>query len=760
MQGNEEVTRDDVLEYHRRDRPGKLQIQATKPLLSQRDLSLAYSPGVAHAVRALDEDPLQAYDYTAKGNLVAVVSNGSAVLGLGNRGPVAAKPVMEGKALLFKQFADVDVFDIELDAVTADEIVTGVKLIAPGFGGINLEDIAAPICFEVEDRLREMLDVPVFHDDQHGTAIITGAALTNALELAGKEITRIRVVINGAGAAGVACARMYEALGVPRENITMFDRVGMIYEGRLEEMDPHKGRFARPGPPIDLGRALQGADVFLGVSVANVLSPEMLAGMAPDPILFLLANPDPEIRYELAVEARPDAIVATGRSDYPNQVNNVLTFPFVFRGALDVRARSINEAMKLAAVRALASLAREIVPERVLEAYDLQRLKFGRKYIIPKPTDDRALEWVSAAVAEAAMESGVARVGIDPVQYRERMRGMARRGWHVVQSVIEKAKHDPKRLVFPEGEHPKVIRAARLLQSEGIARPILLGRPQVVAQTIFDLGLEYRPTIVEPAQSPQLDLYADEIYRLRQRRGVTMERARTLARSPNSFGLMMVRTGEADALLSGLSHDYPDVLRPILHLIGTRPGVKTVGGVFMVMSGNHVYFIADGLVNIDPSAEDLAEIAILTADFARDFDIAPQIAMISFSNFGSVRHPEVLKVREAVDIVRHRRPDLTVDGEMQADTALSTEIADERYPFSKVRGANVLIFANLDAANAAFKVLAQLGNTYVVGPVLLGTDHSVHPLQPSADVHSIVLLGALAAVEAQEHERRKLHIGG
>ncbi|MBV9279058.1 MAG: NADP-dependent malic enzyme, partial [Chloroflexi bacterium] len=538
-----QITREDVLEYHRGERPGKLQIQPTKPLLSQRDLSLAYSPGVAFAVQALDEDTLLAYEYTAKGNLIAVVSNGSAILGMGNRGPIPAKPVMEGKALLFKRLADVDVFDIEVNAPSAQEIIDAVRMIAPGFGGINLEDIAAPICFEVEERLRAMLDIPVFHDDQHGTAIISGAALLNALELVDKDIRRLRVVINGAGAAGVACANIYVELGVPRESIVMFDRVGLVYQGRTEEMDPYKGRLAQPrdvswdgGPPIrTLAEALKGADLLLGVSVANVVSPEMLLGMNPNPILFLLANPDPEIRYELAVETRPDAIVATGRSDHPNQVNNVLGFPFVFRGALDVRASAINEEMKMAAARALAALAREDVPEAVLKAYGLQRLLFGRDYIIPKPNDARVLQWVAPAVAQAAMESGVARRRVDLDEYRERLRHMQRRGWRVMHGVAEKARRDPKRVVLVEGEHPKMLRTAQQMERDGIGVPLLLGRPEVIQHETDLLGLTLRPTVVQIEEWPRLEAYVEEIYRRRQRKGLTRLRAQEMARDSNVF---------------------------------------------------------------------------------------------------------------------------------------------------------------------------------------------------------------------------------
>jgi malate dehydrogenase (oxaloacetate-decarboxylating)(NADP+) len=747
------ISEEDVLEYHRGERPGKLQIQATKPLLTQRDLSLAYSPGVAFAVQALDEDPRLAYEYTAKGNLVAVVTNGTAILGMGNRGPLAAKPVMEGKAILFKNLADVDVFDIELDAPRPEQVIEAVRMLAPGFGGINLEDIAAPSCFEVEERLRELLPIPVFHDDQHGTAIVVGAALINALELTGKDIHSIKIVVNGAGAAGVACANMFVELGAPRENITMFDRLGMIVEGRTEEMDPYKGRFAQPPPAIDLGAAMRGADVFLGLSVGNVVTPDMLEGMKPDPILFTLANPEPEIRYDLAMATRPDAIVATGRSDHPNQVNNVLVFPYIFRGALDVQASAINEAMKLAAAHALADLAREYVPESVLRAYGLEQLRFGRDYIIPKPNDHRALEWVSPAVAAAAMESGVARTAIDIEAYRERLHMGRGRGQQIIRAIVEKAERDPKRLVFAEGEHPTILRAARILEHEGVAEVILLGRREIIEQRLAILGLHIEPTIIEPEQSPHLSEYAAEIYRLRQRHGVTWHGAQTMAREPNIFGLMMVRSGAADAFLSGLTYEYPSVVRPILELIRTRPGASTMAGAYMVIARGRAYFFADGLININPTSVELAEIAITTADFARQLDIEPHIAMISFSNFGSLRVPESEKVQQAVRLVRERRPDLDIDGEMQADTALSTQIIEEHYPFSRVRNANVLIFPNLDAANSSLKVLSQLSDVEVTGPIIVGAAKPVQVLQHGFGPRDIQRIAALAVVEAQELER-------
>lgn len=748
------VSRADVLEYHEGERPGKLQIQATKPLLTQRDLSLAYSPGVAHAVMALAADPLLAYRYTAKGNLVAVVTNGTAILGLGDRGPVAAKPVMEGKAVLFKRLADVDVFDIELDAPDAETVVSATRAIAPGFGGINLEDIAAPAAFEIEERLQAALDIPVFHDDQHGTAIIVGAALRNALLLTGKDIHSIRVVVIGAGAAAVATANFFVELGVRVGHITMFDRIGMVYEGRTEEMDRYKARFAQPGPPRTLAEALVGADVLLGLSAANVVTPEMLGSMAPDPILFTLANPEPEIGYRLAVETRPDAIVATGRSDFPNQVNNVLAFPYIFRGALDVQARAINMPMQLAASRALANLAKEYVPESVLRAYGVERLTFGRDYILPKPNDHRLLEWVAPAVAEAAMETGVARRTVDIAEYREHLQAGGSRGWRVVHSILEKAQQTPRRLVFAEGEHPTILRAVQQMKAEGLSEPILLGNRETISARIKDLGLRIRPKVIEPGDSKRLEAYAEEIYRLRQRKGVTRQRADEMVRDPNIFGLMMVRMGDADGFVSGLTYEYPAVVRPTLQLIRTRPGVSTMVGAYIVIARGRAYVFADALINVDPDPARMAEIAILTAGFVRQLDIEPHVAMISFSNFGSVPGSEPEKVQQALRIAREREPDLNIDGEMQVDTALSGEIMEEYYPFSQIRNANTLIFPNLDAANSSLKLLSRLGDVEVIGPILVGANRPVQVLQHAATVQDIVRMAALAAMEAQDLEQR------
>ncbi len=744
------MLREDALEYHRKGRPGKLEIVPTKPMITQRDLSLAYSPGVAYPVLEIEKDPDLAYEYTIKGNLVAVISNGTAILGLGDRGALASKPVMEGKAVLFKKFADVDAIDIEVNTRDPDEFIRVVQAIAPTFGGINLEDIKAPECFYIEETLRATLDIPVFHDDQHGTAVISAAALLNALELVGKRIDEIKVVINGAGASGIACADLWVKLGVRKENLILLDTKGVIYKGRKEGMNPYKERFAADTEARTLAEAIRGADVFLGLSVADVLTPEMVKSMAERPIIFALANPDPEIRYELAKEVRPDAIVATGRSDYPNQVNNVLGFPFIFRGALDVRARAINDEMKLAAARALAALAREDVPDSVLKAYGLETLRFGPDYIIPKPMDPRVMLWEAPAVAQAAMETGVARIHIDVEEYRERLAARLGKGTQVMRFIINKAKAAPKRIAFGEGEEPKILRAAALVQEEGIGRPILIGRPEVIRRRIEELGLRCQPEIVYPPEFPRLEEYAQHLYEKRQRKGVTLPLARTLMREPNYFGPMMVEMGDADAFISGLTYDYPAVIRPALQVVGVREGMRKVAGLYIMIVKEKVYFFTDATVNIEPTAEDLAEIAIMAADFARRFDIEPRVAMLSFSNFGSTRHPLSEKVRQAVEIVRQRRPDILIDGEMQADTAVVPEIIEERYPFSRVKDANVLVFPDLEAANVSYKLLQRLGNAQAIGPILLGMGKPVHVLQTGDEVQDIVFIAAIAALDAQE----------
>ncbi|NUQ36888.1 MAG: NADP-dependent malic enzyme [Caldilineales bacterium] len=741
--------RDEALAYHRQGRPGKIEVTPTKPLLTQHDLSLAYTPGVAQPVLDIAEDAAKAFEYTAKGNLVAVLSNGTAILGLGNLGALAAKPVMEGKGVLFKRFADVDVFDIEVDTLDPDEIIRVGQLIAPTFGGINLEDIKAPECFYIEQELERTTNIPIFHDDQHGTAIISGAALLNALELNGKAIADVRIVINGAGAAGIACADFYVALGATHANIMLCDSSGVVYQGRAKGMNPWKEKYAAATERRTLTDALVGADVFIGLSVANTVSAEMVRSMAEDPILFAMANPDPEIPYPDAMAARPDVIMGTGRSDYPNQVNNVLGFPFIFRGALDVQATSVNMTMKIAAARALAEMAHEDVPDSVLKAYGLDGLRFGRDYLIPKPLDPRVLTHVAPAVARAAMETGVARRQIDLEAYPDQLRARQGLGLAMMRGIIRQAQADPKCVALADGSHPRVIRAAHLLEQQGIARPILLGDPARIAAELERLGLDYTPTIIHPARYEQRETYAQALYNRRNRKGMTPGMARQLVTQPNYLGAIMVELGDADAFVSGLTYNYPDVLRPALQVVGTRADVSTISGVYMMIVRDKVYFFADATVNPDPTAAQLAEIAIQAAEVAQTFGVTPRVAMISFSNFGSTRFPQSEKVRGAVEIVRQLRPDLAVDGEMQADTAVSAELVDAHFPMSQVKGANVLVFPNLDAANAAYKLMARLGGAEAVGPILRGMNKPVHILPTGSEVRDIVNVVALAVVDAQ-----------
>ena len=653
-------TRQEALDYHRRGRPGKIQIAPTKPLDSQLHLSLAYSPGVAEAVLEIDKDPLTVFEMTARANLVAVISNGSAILGLGDRGPLASKPVMEGKGVLFKKFADVDVFDIEITSRGAEEIIDVCKALAPTFGGINLEDIKAPECFEIEERLKEELDIPVFHDDQHGTAIISGAALINALEVTGKRAEDIKVVINGAGASAIATGKFFKELGVARENILMLDSRGVIHHQREDGMNIYKTEFAIPTNARTLHDALQGADALIGLSIAGSVTQEMIMGMAPDPMLFVMANPTPEIMPELALEVRPDAIIGTGRSDYVNQVNNVLGFPFIFRGALDVYATGINEEMKLAAARALAALAHEDVPDSVLMAYGQESIKFGKDYLIPKPLDPRVMLWVAPAVAEAAMKSGVARRQIDLDEYREELINRQGSGRQVRQNIINRARTGQRqRIVFPEGEEPKIIRAALQVRDEGIGEPILLGRPERIQQTIDGLGLNYQPNCFDHYVADNLSEYGDMLYDLRHRRGFTRGKAHSLARQRNYYASLMVKKGDADAMVSGLAYEYPDVIRPALQVFGTRAGATRAAGVYLMVIEGRSYLFSDATVNIDPDAETLAEIkdanAILANDFALTLGLDPRVAMLSFSNFGATPHPLSDKVRRAVELVRARR---------------------------------------------------------------------------------------------------------
>jgi len=748
-----EIRRKDALDYHRQGRKGKIELTPTKPCRTQWDLSLAYTPGVAEPCKEIHRDAELSFEYTARGNLVAVVSNGTAVLGLGNIGAAASKPVMEGKAVLFKRFADIDVFDLEVGSENPDDVIKFCQLLEPTCGGINLEDIKAPECFYIEETLRKTMSIPAFHDDQHGTAIISGAALLNALELVGKKIDRVRVVFNGAGAAGLASALHYVRLGVRKKNITMCDIYGVIYEGRAEGMNPYNSRFAVKTSKRRLAEVLEGADVLVGLSVGDCVTPEMLQPMAERPIIFALANPIPEISYEKAKAARPDAIVATGRSDFPNQVNNVLGFPGIFRGALDVRARAINEEMKVAATHALGALAKEDVPDSVLRAYGLGRLQFGPEYIIPKPFDPRVLIWESAAVAEAAMRTAVAQIQIDLTTYRDELARRLGRTYEVMQNVRQRAQAAPKRIVFSEGEHDKVLRASHQIMEERIAYPILLGRPAVIAHRFRELGFEDMcPEVIDPLRSPRFESYVQEFYRLRRRRGVTQSEAHEQMLNPNYFGAMMVHMGDADGFLAGVSQHYPDTIRPALEIIKTRPDVHRVAAVFVIVTKKDVYFFADTHVNINPTAEDLAEIAVLAAEVAREFDVEPRVAMLSFSNFGSTHHPEAEKMRRAAELVAEKDPELMVDGEMMADTALVPEILEEEYPFSKLKGgATVLVFPDLEAANIAYKMMMRIGGAEALGPILMGLSKSVHVLQRGATVEEIINMAAIAVVDAQKH---------
>jgi len=750
------ITREEALEYHRLGgKPGKVSVVPTKPMDTQRDLSLAYTPGVAVPVLEIADHPELAYEYTSKGNLVAVVSNGTAILGLGDRGALASKPVMEGKGVLFKRFADVDVFDIELDSHDPDEIIRVVAAIAPTFGGINLEDIKAPECFYIEETLKGMLDIPVFHDDQHGTAIISGAALLNGLEIVDKQIDEVQVTISGAGASAISCAKLMVRLGVKREHITLVDSRGVVYKGRTAGMNKYKERFAHKTDKRTLADAVRGADVFYGLSVADILTPEMIKHMTERPLIFAMANPDPEIKYELAKETRPDAIVATGRSDYPNQINNVLGFPFIFRGALDVGARAINEEMKVAAVYALAKLTKEDVPDSVLQAYRLESLKFGPDYIIPKPLDPRVLLWEAPAVAQAAMETGVARRQIDLDEYREQLAFRQGMGEQVRHHILHEAQScpDKKRIVFAEGEEKKIIRAAARIEDEGIGAPILIGRKEIIEEHIETLGLQCCPEIVDPATFDRLEEYAMAYYELRQRKGVALWDAHKRVREPNILGPMMVKMGDADAFISGLTYDYPEVIRPALQIHHTHAGASRAAGVYIIIVDNRVYLFTDATVNIDPTAEDLAEIACLSADFARQLGLEPRVALLSFSNFGSTPHLLSEKVRRAMDIIRGRCPDFAVDGEMQADTAVVPEIVEQRYPFSAVKDANVLVFPSLEAANIAYKLLQRLGNAQAIGPILLGMGAPVHVLQTGDEVRDIVNIAAVAVMDAMNREK-------
>jgi malate dehydrogenase (oxaloacetate-decarboxylating)(NADP+) len=746
---------DDAREYHRQEPPGKIAIETTKPTNTQRDLSLAYSPGVAAPCLDIAEDPEAVFEYTAKGNLVAVVSNGSAVLGLGNIGASASKPVMEGKGVLFKRFADIDVFDIELDIEEVDPFCEAVTAMEPTFGGVNLEDIKAPECFEIEERLREEMDVPVFHDDQHGTAIISGAALMNAVEISDKDLSEIEIVFSGAGASAIATAKFYVSLGARRENITMCDSSGIITEERAAagDVNEYKSQFASDGPGGDLAEAIEGADVFVGLSVGGIVSQEMVQSMNDNPIIFAMANPDPEITYEDAKDARDDTVImATGRSDYPNMVNNVLGFPFLFRGALDVRATEINEEMKAAAAEALAELARKDVPDAVVKAYGDDPLQFGPDYVIPKPLDPRVLFEVAPSVAQAAMESGAARTEIDLEQYREELEARLGKSREMMRVVLNKAKSDPKRIALAEGTDEKMIRAAYQLSEQGIAEPVLLGNADEIRRTASRLGLSFEPEVVDPKHR-DVSAYGDRLHELRKRKGITRREANDLVRrDTNYLGSVMVKSGDVDAMLTGLTHHYPSALRPPLQIIGSAEDTETVAGVYMLTFKNRVIFCADTTVNQDPDAETLAEVTRHTADLARRFNVEPRAAMLSYSNFGSVDNEGTRKPRDAVEILHDDdEVDFPVDGEMQADTAVVDDILNGTYEFSELdEAANVLVFPNLEAGNIGYKLLQRLGGAEAIGPMLVGMDQPVHVLQRGDEVKDIVNLASVAVVDAQE----------
>ncbi len=745
----------EALEYHSEGKPGKIEVRPTKPYSSQRDLSLAYSPGVAEPCKKIAANKDEVYRYTAKGNLVAVISNGTAVLGLGDIGPEASKPVMEGKGLLFKIFADIDVFDIELDCTSIDHFISTVKAISPTFGGINLEDIKAPECFEIENRLKEELDIPIMHDDQHGTAIISSAALINALEIAKKKIEKVRIVVNGAGASAMACIRLYEALGAKKENIVMLDSKGVIRKDR-KDLNRYKKEFATDQDFYKLGDALVDADVFLGLSKGNILSKAMIKTMAENPIVFALANPDPEIAYKDAISSRKDIIVATGRSDHPNQVNNVLGFPFIFRGALDVRATAINEAMKLAAVKAIADIAKEPVPEEVNEAYDSRNLSFGRDFIIPKPLDPRLLLAIAPAVAKAAMESGVAQEPItDWPAYRIELSRRLGLDNKLIKNMTTRAQRKPQRVVFAEADNYRVLKAAQIVKDENIAIPILLGNQSRINALIEENSLELEGIeIIDPKEEELKETrvkYGKVLFNKRQRRGFTEFEAVRKMRDRNYFGSMMVEMGDADALISGITRNYPEAIRPGLQVIGTQKGVNKIAGMYILMTKNGPLFFADTTVNVNPSAQDLADIAFLTAKSVERLKMKPRIAMLSFANFGSTDFEESRKVAEAVKILHEKHPELVVDGELQANFAMSKDLMKEKFPFSKLvnKKVNVLIFPNLSSGNIAYKLVQELAEQEAIGPILLGLNKPLHILQLGSNVREIVNMVTIAAVDAQ-----------
>ncbi len=756
------IKRKEALNYHERPIPGKIQVIPTKKYATQRDLSLAYSPGVAEPCLEIEKELNDVYRYTNKGNLVAVISNGTAVLGLGNIGPEASKPVMEGKGLLFKIFADIDVFDIEIKTQDVEEFIETVKNIAPTFGGINLEDIKAPEAFEIETRLKKELDIPVMHDDQHGTAIISSAALLNALEIAGKKIDEVSIVISGAGASAVSCTRLYKSLGARSENIVMLDSKGVIRSDR-QDLSVEKAEFATNKELHNLEDAIQDADVFIGLSVANILSPEMILSMNRDPIVFALANPDPEIEYHLAVKTRDDLIMATGRSDHPNQVNNVLGFPFIFRGALDVRATKINEEMKMAAVLALAELAKEPVPEQVNIAYEETKLIFGKDYLIPKPFDPRLIATIPIAVAKAAIESGVAKKVIDNWRrYEDELYDRMGHDNKMIRFITNRAKMNPKRIVFAEADHLDVLKAAQIVHEEGIGTPILLGRKEVIEELMEQIEYEADVVIIDPMSDQHkniLNHYAQRYWERRKRKGITLYIAQKLVRERNYFAAMMVYEGDADTMISGYSRAYPIVLRPVLEIIGMHDGVKRVATTNMMLTKRGPLFISDTSINIDPTAKELANIAQMTNYTMKMFGLKPVIAMISYSNYGSSKHPHAVKVSDAVRLLHRMSPETIVDGEMQTDFALNPSMLKKKFPFSKLAGkkVNALIFPNLESANSNYKLIKELNKIDSIGPIMLGMRKPVHILQLGASVEEIVNMAAVSVIDAQQKEKNKIN---
>ena len=744
-----------ALRYHREPRPGKTEVVPTKPFISQNDLSLAYSPGVAVPCLAIKEKPDTSYDYTNRGNLIAVISNGTAVLGLGRIGPLAGKPVMEGKAVLFKRFANIDVFDIEVDTTDPDEFIRTVRLLEPTFGGINLEDIKAPDCFYIEETLKAQMAIPVFHDDQHGTAIISAAAMLNAAALTDRKLETMRVVVNGAGAAGIACSRLYIQLGVKPENLVLCDTRGTIYRGRMEGMNPYKEALACDTSARTLAEAVNGADMIVGLSVKGAFTPEMLGSMNDKPIVFALANPDPEIDYHAAKTARPDAIVATGRSDFPNQVNNVLGFPYIFRGALDVRATEINETMKEAAVHALADLAREDVPDAVIRAYGGGPIRFGPDYIIPKPLDTRVLLKVVPAVAEAAVATGVARTVLpDTADYVQQLEANLGPEREIMRKIINRARRRPMRIVLPEGDHPVIIRAAHQVAKEGIARPLLLGDPCCIEEMAASLNIPLDGIeTMNHRKNDHSEAFVEALFRLRRRKGWSLEETRQQLTNPYIFGAMLVHQGLVDGQVHGIAQTYPNAIRPVLQVIPRREGIRRVSGLYLVIQKNRTLLFADTTVNLHPDAMDMAETTLLAAEMAVFFDMQPRVAMLSYSNFGSVRNADTLRVAEAVDRVRRANPDLIVDGEMQADTAVTEAILGGDFAFSRLdRPANVLIFPDLASGNIAYKLMNRIGGAKVVGPLLMGIDRPFNVLQRNTEVESVVDLIAITVVQAQAQQ--------